>query len=131
MPDSITETIPPRITLAMITDSQRAELKALIIARIAELEESIPRLRERTAPVSPDAAIGRLSRTDSMINAGTAAIALKDSESRLVRLKNRLEKILSKDFDKCGLCGNQIEWGRLVAALDRGICPTCLASAKK
>ncbi len=115
----------------MITDIQRAELKALIETRIAELEESIPRLRERTAPVAPDVAIGRLSRTDSMMNAGTASIALRDSEMRLLRLRARLEKIASKDFDKCGLCGNQIEWGRLVAALDRGICPTCLASAKK
>lgn len=115
----------------MITAEQRAELKALIEARIAELEESIPRLRERTAPVAPDVAIGRLSRTDSMMNAGTAAIALKDSESRLTRLRNRLAKIDSPNFDKCGLCESQIEWGRLIAALDRGICPTCLAQAKK
>jgi len=115
----------------MITNSQRAELKALIEERIAELEESIPGLRERTAPVAPDVAIGRLSRTDSMINAGTAAIALKEAEARLLRLRNRLAKIDSPDFDQCGLCGTQFEWGRLIAALDRGICPKCLSSAKK
>lgn len=115
----------------MLTPEQRAEIKALIERTIAELEESIPRLKERVGPVEPDAAIGRLSRTDSMINAGTVGLALQDAQTRLNRLRNRLEKIDQQDFDRCPMCQTDLSWERLLAVPDRGVCAACLTKARK
>lgn len=115
----------------MLTPEQRSEIKALIEERIAELEANIPRLEERVAPVSPDSAIGRLSRTDSMMNAGTVGLALKDSRTKLTRLRNRLAALDNPDFDQCGFCNNPIGWERLLAAPDRGICAPCLNQKRK
>ena len=110
----------------MISPAQKKHLKELMTAQIAELEASIPRLEEGAAPVSPDSAIGRLSRTDSMINAATIGMALKDARNRLTRLRNRLERIDDPAFDTCGLCGEPIPYERLKAAPDRGTCSGCM-----
>ncbi len=115
----------------MMTDEQRAQIKQLIEQSIREIEESIPRLQERMAPVSPDSAIGRLSRTDSMMNAGTVGLALKDAQSRLARLRKRLLKIDDSDFDRCGVCMQEISMERLIAVPDRGVCPQCLTKMSK
>ncbi|MDK2973213.1 MAG: DnaK suppressor protein [Candidatus Sumerlaeota bacterium] len=112
----------------MITEQERAELKTLMIDRIAELEASIARLRERVETVSPDSAIGRLSRLDSMINAGTVNQAIHDSQAKLTRLRNRLERIADADFDQCRMCGQPLSIERLRAAPDRGVCTTCLSA---
>lgn len=110
----------------MISAGERAQVRQLIEQTIAELEESIPRMEERMGPVSPDSAIGRLSRTDSMINAATVGMALKDTRSRLNRLRNRLLRIDAADFDRCALCGDDLSLARLMAVPDRGVCAACL-----
>lgn len=115
----------------MITDEQRADLRALIERNIAELEVSIPRMREQMAPVAPDSAIGRLSRTDSMMNAGTVGLALKDAQARLTRLRNRLERIDDPEIDRCSICRKELGLQRLFAVPDRGMCTDCLSKATK
>ncbi len=115
----------------MMTPEQLSQLRILIEERIVELEESIPRLEERVAPVAPDVAIGRLSRTDSMMNAGTVGLALKDARERLTRLRNRLKRIDDESFSLCGLCGKEIGLDRLLAVPDRGVCKACLQSVSR
>lgn len=110
----------------MLTEELKAEIKALIEERIAELEANVETLRERVQPVEPDVAIGRLSRTDSMINAGTAGLALKDAQNKLTRLRNRLERIDDPAFNQCSLCNTELTPERLRAAPDRGVCAKCL-----
>lgn len=110
----------------MLTTEEREEIRALIIAKITEYEKEVANLREASQSVEPDVAIGRLSRLDSMINAGTAQMALKDAQNKLNRLRNRLQKVDEPTFDQCGLCGGLLTMDRFRAAPDRGICAPCL-----
>ncbi len=115
----------------MLTENDRSRIKTLMEEQIAELEKSIPELRERSAPVSPDQAIGRLSRTDSMMNAGTVGLALKEARARLNRLRNRIDRVEDPEFDQCALCGEEIPLERLLVAPDRGVCPRCLSNLQR
>ena len=50
-----------------VTDLNKTELKALIESEIAAVEAEIPRIEEQARPVSPDNAIGRLTRMEAII----------------------------------------------------------------
>lgn len=110
----------------MITEQDREKLREVMFALIKELEESLPALREKASPVAPDNSIGRLSRYDSMVNAGTAEMALQEAQKRLQRLRNNLARVDGPDFGKCAMCGDDISKERLFAAPDRGICVSCM-----
>ena len=113
----------------MLTKEQRDEIRALIKSEIARLTESIAALEERTVPVSPDSAIGRISRMDSMVNRQTAEMALDQERRMLERLKGKLPRVDDPDFGQCMGCSEWIPMERLRAAPDRGLCTACLGGA--
>jgi RNA polymerase-binding transcription factor DksA len=115
----------------MLSPQQIEEIRALILAQIAELETMIPSLEERTQPAEVDGTAGRLSRMDELVNRGTVEIALADSRKRLERLRNRLARISDPDFAICSSCRKPLTIERLRAVPDRGICVDCLRSARK
>lgn len=97
---------------------------------IRKLRESVQSLRAQTQPEGPDSAVGRLSRMDSLVNKGTAELALGDVQKRLIRLEGKLERIDDPDFGRCAQCDEWIPMSRLRAAPDRGICVSCLNANK-
>ncbi|MFW5871824.1 MAG: TraR/DksA family transcriptional regulator [bacterium] len=93
---------------------------------LENLNAEIAKLEESSRPVSPDNAIGRLSRMD--------AIERKSiNESSLVRAKDRKEKILkalkqidtNEDFGLCSICDEEIPIARLMAVPESSICINC------
>lgn len=110
----------------MLTAEQREEIRALIEQEIAKLEESVERLRERLEVVAPDVAIGRLSRLDSMVNQGTAEMALGDAQKKLNRLMDKRARVDDPNFGRCARCEEWISIERLRAAPDRGVCVKCM-----
>ena len=110
----------------MLKPKEREELRRLIVEQIANMEESIRSLQEIMIPVSPDAAIGRISRMDSLVNQGTAELALNDAQKRIGRLRDKLTKIDDPDFGKCAGCGEWIPIDRLRAAADKGVRMACM-----
>jgi len=49
-----------------MSEKEREELKRLIETEIARLEEQIPQLEAKTAPIAPDCSLGRLTRLEAM-----------------------------------------------------------------
>jgi DnaK suppressor protein len=95
-------------------------------AEIRELEASCASLRERMETVSPDLAIGRLSRMDSLVNQGTVEMALTESTRKLNRLRERIQQLDDVEYGRCALCNEWIPFERLLAAPDRGVCVPCM-----
>ena len=110
----------------MLTAKQREELRKLIEAEIRELEEIVIGVEGRFESVTPDASVGRLSRMDSLVNKGTAEMALAEAQKKLRRLKEKLARINEPDFGRCAGCGEWIPMDRLRAAPERGVCVPCL-----
>ncbi len=105
------------------------KLRATIKAEIARLKGEIVRLNELAKPVSPDNAIGRLSRLDNMINQGVSNYSLGQARTRLVKLEWMVEHMQDSEFGICEECGEDIPVARLQAVPESRLCVECAEDA--
>lgn len=103
----------------------RKELEKQIKLKVQRLEEDLVLLREECKPVSPDNAIGRVSRMDAINNKSVAEAALRKTEEKLVRLKEALTQINDPDFFTCRECRGKIEPGRILIMPESRLCVAC------
>jgi DnaK suppressor protein len=96
-----------------LTSEQQRELGSLIREMILETEEELVRLVEYTRPISPDCAIGRVTRMDAINNKAINDSALVEKKKLHQKLENALERLVDKGFDRCIKCGETIPFGRL------------------
>jgi len=96
-----------------MTDKEKKELKLIIEAQIASVNEEIEELTELTKPVSLDASIGRLSRMDAINNKAINEMALREKKQTLNKLERALEKYEEGKIGTCLKCGDEIPFGRL------------------
>ena len=108
-----------------MTESERKELKEKIINSITETEKDISELKELTKPISPENAIGRVSRMDAINNKSINEAALIQARSKLDKLKFALDKCAEPDFGSCKRCGNAIPMGRLLLMPESLYCVGC------
>jgi len=108
-----------------MTDDEIKQLKAKIKDEIAEIEGRLPALEERSKPVAPDGAIGRISRMEAINDQGLSEGALREAKVRLENLKGRLEKIDEEGFGLCSVCRQPIAFPRLLFLPDTDRCVNC------
>jgi len=109
----------------MLTADQLIDLEELILAELERLRnESESSGAEREA-VSPDKAIGRLSRLDSMQMQEVAKDADRRREERLARLEAALEELDLGTYGRCQVCGEDIDYERLKVTPEATRCSGC------
>ncbi len=91
--------------------------KAKIVVRLAEL-------KELTAPIEPDCAIGRVSRMDAINNKSINEAALAKAQDRFKKINISLERIDDENFGYCIQCGEQIPIQRLLV-MPGSLCIKC------
>lgn len=69
-----------------MTDTEKKEIEANILAQIEKLNKKIAELKGFTDPVSPDDAIGRVSRMDTINNKTIFDASMRNSQERLSQL---------------------------------------------
>ncbi len=92
---------------------------------ISKTERLIATYRELNKPVSPDVAIGRISRMDAINNKSITEASLRQAENKLASLKQVLQKIGTKDFGICIKCKKQIPLGRILIRPESLYCVNC------
>lgn len=92
---------------------------------ILKTEAQILEYRELTKPISPENAIGRVSRMDAINNKSINDSALRQAEKKLHDLNRVLEKAGSKDFGICLRCKKPIPVGRLKIRPESLYCVPC------
>ena len=92
---------------------------------IEKTEAQIIHYRELTKPISPENAIGRVSRMDAINNKSINDSALRQAEQKLQNLHKVLEKAGSKDFGICVRCKKPIPVGRLMIRPESLLCVNC------
>ncbi len=105
--------------------SEKEKIKLQIEAQIIKTEEAIPDLREQSKPISPENAIGRISRMDAINNKSIAEAALRKAEIKLSNLKYMHTQIHEKGFGRCARCKQQIPLGRLLLMPQSKFCVNC------
>jgi len=92
----------------------KAILNQKIISELEETKLRILELKELTKPISPENAIGRISRMDAINNKTVNERTLRQMQFKLQKLNLAMDKIDDPDFGDCRRCGNTIQEGRLM-----------------
>ena len=103
----------------------KQEIEQLINKQIASVQRKIKSLKELTQAIAPDDAIGRVSRMDAINNKSVNEAALRQSETKLQKLHEALERINDDDFGVCVQCHGPIQPGRIVLMPESRKCMNC------
>lgn len=103
----------------------KEDIKKRILEELKKTEELILDYRESTKPISPENAIGRVSRMDAINNKSVVEAALRKAEEKFNKLKLVLDKVNDADFGLCMRCGNPIPIGRILLMPQSRNCVRC------
>lgn len=103
----------------------KQEIKKRIQEELKKTQLSIDDYKESTKPISPENAIGRISRMDAINNKSVVEAALRKANVKLSKLKLVLEKVDDSDFGLCIRCGNPIPIGRILLMPQSRLCVSC------
>ena len=108
-----------------MTPAEKEQIRQKLQETISKTEQEITELKELTKPVSPDNAIGRISRMDAINNKSVNDAGLRKSKTKLAKLQKNLERIDDEDFGKCTRCGKEIQVGRILFMPESSWCISC------
>ncbi|SMD31952.1 transcriptional regulator, TraR/DksA family [Reichenbachiella faecimaris] len=103
----------------------KQKIKEIIREELIKVEQDIVVLRDFTQPISPENAIGRVSRMDAINNKSINEASLRKSEEKLNKLKVALSKVDDKDFGICIRCKRPIPVGRILLMPQSNKCVNC------
>ena len=106
-------------------DMETDEIKQKIVDEIAKTEKIVADYKEMTQPISPDDAIGRVSRMDAINNKSIVEASLRKAEDKLRGLQHVLSQLGTKEFGLCIMCNNPIPLGRILFRPESVYCVNC------
>jgi DnaK suppressor protein len=113
-----------------VNEDNKKEVHRKIIEEVENIKENILALEKMSKPVSPDNAIGRLTRMEA-INAKSINDAnIRTAKIRLMNLEKALERVESPDFGICRICEEPIPLKRLMILPESNVCVQCLENQK-
>lgn len=101
------------------------EIKEKIRQEIEKTKKQIVQYKSLTEPISPDNAIGRVSRMDAINNKSVSEAALRQAEDRLSKLQFALTKVDTDEFGICQRCKRPIPVGRILYRPESVYCVNC------
>ncbi len=113
------------ILLKLCPVEEKLQIKKRIEEEIASTRELVITYRELSKPISPENAIGRISRMDAINNKSVNEAAFKKAELKLSNLQIALSKIDDADFGICIRCKNPIPLGRIFLLPQAITCVNC------
>ena len=104
---------------------EKIKIRSKLADEIKETRTKVSKYLELSQPISPENAIGRISRMDAINNKSVLEAALREAQSKLIQLKNTFQKIESSDFGLCKICKKNIPFGRLMIRPESELCVNC------
>ena len=112
----------------ILETEEREKLKDHIKKKIESLKEDIKYYRTLTQPISPDNAIGRLTRMDAINSKSINEAALNKAKQTLSKIEGALTMINNPDFGLCRECEDPIPFARLMIVPESNLCVQCAGS---
>lgn len=107
----------------MIVD--RDALREKISLELQKTLKDIVDLEELTKPISPENAIGRISRMDAINNKSVNEASLRQARDKHKKLVEALSRIEEPGFGICVRCGEPIPEGRIMLMPHSRKCVRC------
>tara|TARA_B110000459_G_scaffold34460_1_gene36443 strand:- start:64 stop:396 length:333 start_codon:yes stop_codon:yes gene_type:complete len=108
-----------------MNENDKTEITKRIVDELKKTQEAIADYKESTKPISPENAIGRVSRMDAINNKSVVEAALRKAEEKLSKLKLVLGKVEEPEFGFCMRCGKEIPLGRILLMPQSRKCVGC------
>lgn len=103
----------------------KAAIKIQIEEQILKTENAIEKYQGMVQPISPDDAIGRISRMDAIVNKSVVESSLRQAERKLTKLKVMQTKIDDDNFGRCERCKKPIPIQRILLMPQSAKCVRC------
>lgn len=108
-----------------MTELEKKRLEKCIREKIESLKIAIVSYTELAKPVSPDDAIGRLTRMEAINSKSINEASLNHSKNTLLRLEKALKSLGDPDFGYCYDCEETIPFARLMIMPESVYCVKC------
>ncbi len=108
-----------------MTESEKKEVVVRIKSELIKTEAEIVDLKELTKPISPENAIGRISRMDAINNKSINDNRLLVALNKIKKLNHAMVNSESPNFGSCSRCGGNIQLGRLMLLPESSFCVRC------
>lgn len=105
--------------------SQKEAIKKRIHSELTDAKGQVERLKTLVKPISPDVAIGRLSRMEAIATKSVNEAALATATQKLSGLQSALANLDEPEFGICFECGNDIPIGRILLLPESKMCVGC------
>ena len=105
---------------------KRKQLEKIINQEIKENILSIEEYKKLTKPISPENAIGRVSRMDAINNKSVMEAVLRKLEGKLKKLKFIKNQVYNDDFGICIKCNQEIPIERMLIIPESRCCVNCV-----
>jgi len=112
----------------ILETGEREKLKDHIKNKIERLKKDIKSYQTLTQPISPDDAIGRLTRMDAINSKSINEAALNKAKQTLSKMEGALTMINDPDFGLCRECEDPIPFARLMIVPESNLCVQCAGS---
>jgi DnaK suppressor protein len=113
-----------------LSPAQVSELGDELSRQLERLERSMRVTEEAMAPVMLDqAAVGRLSRIDSLQNQGLTRNLQERERVKLAHIQGALRRLEQGTYGLCVDCGEAIPFGRLYVVPEVPACASCSDAA--
>jgi DnaK suppressor protein len=108
-----------------MTKNEKTKIKKIMADKLLEARNTVVSLHEATQSISPDNAIGRVSRMDAIGNKAVNVMALNKAKSKIEQLEYALTLYGSSEFGCCLSCYQEINFKRLSAMPEVISCMNC------
>lgn len=92
---------------------------------LRKTEKSIATYKELSQPISPDCAIGRITRMDAINNKTIYENALRKAEDKRNKLLFLMDQVDKEDFGLCRKCKHPIPLERILIKPESFFCVKC------
>jgi DnaK suppressor protein len=108
-----------------MTDIEKKQIVEIIHTEISKIEGKIEGIREHTAPIAPDDAIGRVSRMDAINSKSIFEASMRNLQERLQQLTYIINTVNDADFGICTKCRQSIPIERMKIRPEIRLCANC------
>ena len=108
-----------------MNNDEKIKIEVKLKKEILETEQKIKEYSKLTKPISPENAIGRVSRMDAINNKSVVEAALRELKNKLIELRNSEILIHKPEFGICISCRTSIKFGRLLIRPQSKKCVNC------
>jgi DnaK suppressor protein len=108
-----------------MTEEEQQHFKARLEALAEEIKATLALADPAKESITPDKAIGRLTRMEAIQAQSMSAEGRRRQEARLRQVKHALDRLDQGTYGSCTRCGEAIPRGRLEFMPEAPLCISC------